>query len=524
MATSSVSGASLLSDHTLWGLLEQRARISPHSTYLIEAATDTCISFGEFHQRAENLAAWLYGQGIGPHTVVAWQLPTCIEAVVLAFALARLNAVQAPVIHLYRERELSQILSQARADFLIVPPDEHHLAMAKTVAPAITGSSSRVLSLPPSPPQGPLPEYEPGTDTGTDDAVRWYYFTSGTTSKPKGARHTDQTLMAGSRHLAVALHVTAADVGSIGYPIGHIGGTLYCAMALMAGIAVVLVDKYIPATVVTAFRRYGVTLGGGSTAHYQMLLAEQAKTGETPLIPTMTVLAGGGAAKPAGLFAQVRTRLGTTIVHAYGMTEAPISANNSRYGSDDQLTHSDGMPMAGLEVRIVDGAGMPVPSGQSGEILLRGPNVCKGYLDPQQTADTFDAEGFLHTGDVGMMRADGHLCVTGRIKDIIIRKGENISAREIEELLLDHPNVRDVAVIGLPDAERGELVCAVVELEEGANSLSFDDMVNHLAAKNLMRQKIPERLEIIDRLPRNEGLQKVVKAQLQARYATAAEH
>src|SRR5690606_32020804 len=117
-------------------------------------------------------------------------------------------------------------------------------------------------------------------------------------------------------------------------------------------------------------------------------------------------------------------------------------------------------PMPGLEVRIVDAEGAILPPGQSGEILLRGPNVCKGYLDPQQTAESFDSEGFLRTGDVGMLRADGNLCVTGRIKDIIIRKGENISAREIEELLIDHPAVRDVAVIGLPDTERGELVCA----------------------------------------------------------------
>ncbi|KJS09588.1 MAG: hypothetical protein VR73_01620 [Gammaproteobacteria bacterium BRH_c0] len=514
------AGVGLLSAPSLWQLLEQRVALTPDSTFLIEAASDSRVSFGEFHHQALALAAWLHEKGVRRDSVVAWQLSTSIEAVLLAFALVRLGAIQAPIIHLYRERELTEILRQAKSQFLIVPADAAHLSMAQTVVAALPASAT-VLCLS-QPPASAVPLPESVTDKG--ETVRWYYFTSGTTSKPKGARHTDQTLMAGSRHMAVALDVTEADVGSIGYPIGHIGGTLYCGMALMAGMAVVLLDKYIPANVVTAFRRYGVTLGGGSTAHYQMLLAEQEKTGETPLIPTMTVLAGGGAAKPAGLFGQVRARLGATIVHAYGMTEAPISANNSRRGSDDQLTHSDGMPMPGLEVRIVDVAGAPVAPGQSGEILLRGPNVCKGYLDRQQTADAFDSEGFLHTGDVGMIRADGNLCVTGRIKDIIIRKGENISAREIEELLLDHPAVRDVAVIGLPDAERGELVCAVAELEDGAKTLSFDDMVNHLAAKQLMRQKIPERLEIIDRLPRNEGLQKVVKAELRARYAAPVEN
>ncbi|MFA5549414.1 MAG: AMP-binding protein [Porticoccaceae bacterium] len=516
-AVNADTGGNLLSAPGLWMLLEQRAALTPDSAFLIEAATDTRVSFGEFHRRALDLAGWLHGQGVRPGSVVAWQLPTSIQALVLSFALARLGAIQAPIIHLYRERELTEILRQARAACLIVPPDEAHLAMAQGVVAALP-DSPRVLCLQQEPVS---PVALPAFAADKGDTVRWYYFTSGTTSKPKGARHTDQTLMAASRHMAVALDVTEADVGSIGYPIGHIGGTLYCGMALMAGMAVVLLDKYIPANVVAAFRRYGVTLGGGSTAHYQMLLAEQERTGETPLIPTMGVLAGGGAAKPAALFAQVKARLGATIVHAYGMTEAPISANNSRHGSDDQLTHSDGRPMPGLEVRIVDAEGAILPPGQSGEILLRGPNVCKGYLDPQQTAEAFDSEGFLRTGDVGMLRADGNLCVTGRIKDIIIRKGENISAREIEELLIDHPAVRDVAVIGLPDTERGELVCAVVELEDGAKTLSFDDMVSHLAAKHLMRQKIPERLEIIDRLPRNEGLQKVVKTELKARFAAS---
>ncbi|MAT51325.1 MAG: cyclohexanecarboxylate-CoA ligase [Porticoccaceae bacterium] len=507
-------GARLLSAPTLWQLLEQRAALSPDDTLLIEAATDTRVSFGAFHRRVLDLAGWLHGQGVGAETVVAWQLPTAVQPVVVSFALARLGAIQAPVIHLYRERELSQILTQARADFIIVPDDEAHLSMARAVATEIPGGAPRVMCLPASVPRSLAPEYE----AARDEAVRWYYFTSGTTSRPKGARHTDQTLMAGSHHMAVALDVSAADVGSIGYPIGHIGGTIYCATALMAGMAVVLIDRYIPYEVVAAFCRYGVTLGGGSTAHYQMLLAEQERTGETPLIPTMKVLAGGGAAKPAGLFEQVRTRVGATIVHAYGMTEAPISANNSRHGSDDQLTHSDGMPMPGLELRIVDSAGNRVPAGQSGEILLRGPNVCKGYLDPAQTAAAFDDEGFLHTGDLGMIRPDGSLCVTGRIKDVIIRKGENISAREIEELLLGHPKVADVAVIGLPDPIRGELVCAVVELSDPGDPLGFPEMVAHLADRKLMRQKIPERLEIVDCLPRNEGLQKVVKAELRARF------
>jgi acyl-CoA synthetase (AMP-forming)/AMP-acid ligase II len=507
---------------SLWTLLERRAARDPHSIFLIEAAGDGQISYGECHRRALDVAAWLHQQGVGAGTVVAWQLATSIEAVVLGFALSRLGAVQAPVIHLYREKELAEILIQARPQMLILPAANEALC---------TVAEGAVAALPPAVPAPRILPLAPGVVNDVTialpglavvsddpDPVRWYYFTSGTTAKPKGARHSDRTLMAGARFLGESLAASPAEVGSIGYPIGHIGGILYCAMAMMAGMAVVLVDRYVTDKVVAAFRRHGVTLGGGSTAHYQMLLAEQARTGAKPLIPSLRILAGGGAAKPAALFQQVREQLDATIVHAYGMTEAPISSHNPRHASDEQLTHTDGLPMPGLEVRIVDGAGQPVPVGQSGEILLRGPNLCRGYLDPEQTAAAFDTEGFYHTGDLGLLRLDGHLCVTGRLKDVIIRKGENISAREIEELLLDHPKVRDAAVIGLPDEERGELVCAVVELADPGDPLGFDEMVAHLASKKLMRQKIPERLEIIDRLPRNEGLQKVVKTELKARF------
>ncbi|MFA5496094.1 MAG: AMP-binding protein [Porticoccaceae bacterium] len=519
MSERTVPERTLLSAGSLWQLLELRVASDPDATFLIEAATDNRMSFGQFHRRALALASWLQDQGIHPGSVVAWQLPTSIAAVTLGFALARLGAIQAPVIHLYREKELVEILAQARAEVLILPPGSgEYLAMAGSAVAALPAAVPRPRALPLEEPGGDSLRLPPLTVSADGDAVRWYYFTSGTTARPKGARHTDRTLMAGSHFLGASLAVNDRDLGSIGYPIGHIGGILYCAMAIMAGMPVVLLHRYVPTEVVAAFRRHGVTLGGGSTAHYQMLLAEQASSGDT-LIPSLQVLAGGGAAKPAALFAQVRSRLGATIVHAYGMTEAPISSHNPRHGSDDQLTHSDGRPMPGLEVRIVDGAGRPVAAGESGEILLRGPNVCKGYLDQRQTADAFDAEGFYHTGDIGLLRPDGHLCVTGRLKDIIIRKGENISAREVEELLLTHPKVRDAAVIGLPDEERGELVCAVVEPLDPADPLTFDEMAEHLAAHKLMRQKIPERLEILVRLPRNEGLQKVVKTKLQALYA-----
>jgi cyclohexanecarboxylate-CoA ligase len=169
-------------------------------------------------------------------------------------------------------------------------------------------------------------------------------------------------------------------------------------------------------------------------------------------------------------------------------------------------------------VKIADPDGKPVPAGVDGEVCLRGPMLFKGYTDPQLTAEAHDADGYFKTGDVGHLRDDGHLVLTGRIKDIIIRKGENISAREIEDLLYQHPKVQDVAVIGLVDRERGERVCAVVERAPGAGDLTIVEMQAALRDAGLMSQKIPEQLEVVDALPRNETLRKILKYKLRDEY------
>ncbi|HVU71539.1 MAG TPA: hypothetical protein VHE83_01130 [Mycobacteriales bacterium] len=150
---------------------------------------------------------------------------------------------------------------------------------------------------------------------------------------------------------------------------------------------------------------------------------------------------------------------------------------------------------------------------------MRGSIVCKGYTDPALTAAAFDDEGWFKTGDLGVIRPDGHISLTGRLKDVIIRKGENISAKELEDLLFAHPSVKDVAVIGVPDAERGEMVVAVVETADGAEPLTFPAMVDYLDGHGLMRQKIPERLEVTAALPRNETLNKVLKYKLREQYS-----
>lgn len=208
--------------------------------------------------------------------------------------------------------------------------------------------------------------------------------------------------------------------------------------------------------------------------------------------------------------------MGIQLTHGYGMTEVPMITMGAPDDTVENLAGTEGRPPEGMEIRITDEDGKRVPCGVDGEVRLRGEAVCKGYL---AATDPFDADGFLVTGDVGHLRPSGHLVLTGRLKDIIIRKGENISAKEIEDLLARHPGVGDAAVIGLPDESRGERVCAVLEQPPGTAPLTLSEVTAYLRGEGLSVHKLPEQLEVLDALPRNETLRKVLKYQLRERFA-----
>jgi len=508
----------LLTADTLWGLLMRRVAATPDAPMLIDAE-ERRWSYREVASAAERLAAGLLASGIGPGTQVTWQLPTRISTAVLALGLARLGAVQNPIIHLYRERETRAVLKQSGSEVFIVPRrvgSRDFEAFAREVVSDLR-HPPRILVF-----EGSLPDGDPATlppVPTSGEAVRWIVYTSGTTSDPKGVCHCDRTIMAGGYGLASRLGLGESDVGTIAYPIAHIGGLIYLAMMLMNGMAAVLVESFVPAQAVELFGRVGVTHSGGSTTHYLAYLEEQRKAGDRPLIPSLKMLTGGGAPKPPELYRQVQKEMHVPIVHAYGMTEVPLIAQGSPRDSEDQLMHTDGAIVPNLEVRIVKADGSLAAPGEDGEVRVRGATVCKGYTNAEVSAAAFDEAGFFRTGDIGHLRPDGHITLTGRLKDVIIRKGENIAAKELEDLLFDHPKVGAVAVIGLPDAERGERVCAVVETRAGAQPLTFAEMTAFLKNAGLMMQKIPEQLEIVEQLPRNETFNKVLKHKLRERFA-----
>ncbi|MEV8528291.1 AMP-binding protein [Streptomyces sp. NPDC052000] len=499
---------------TLWELVERRAELTPDRPVLLQG--DRTLTFGALRERCERVAAGLYAMGVRAGSVVAWQLPTRIETAVLSFALARLGAVQSPVIPFYRDREVGFALRASKAEFFAVPAvwrGFDHTAMARRLG--ARGVFEAYDQLPDGDP-GSLPP-PPGDGT----SVRWIYWTSGTTSDPKGVLHTDRSLIAGGACLAHSLHLTADDVGSMAFPYAHIAGPDYTVMLLLYGFPAVLFEHFALPRALAEYRRHGVTVAGGSTAFYSMFLAEQRKRPGRKVIPTLRLLAGGGAPKPPEVYHAVVREMGVQLTHGYGMTEVPMITMGAPDDSAENLATTEGRPPAGMEIRVTDEAGGPVPPGTDGELRLRGEAVCRGYLDPAQSAAAFDADGFLITGDVGHVKESGHLVLTGRIKDIIIRKGENISAKEIEDLLHTHPGVGDAAVIGLPDPERGELVCAVVEPAPGARELTLAAITSYLREQGLSVHKLPERLEVVDALPRNETLRKVLKYKLRERFGRA---
>jgi acyl-CoA synthetase (AMP-forming)/AMP-acid ligase II len=227
---------------------------------------------------------------------------------------------------------------------------------------------------------------------------------------------------------------------------------------------------------------------------------------------------GGGGPKPPEVFFEAEREMGVRIVHGYGMTECPMITMGMPSDTDEQLAYTDGAPVRGCEVRIVREDGSVAAPGEAGAVRVRGPMLFRGYVDPEQNATAFDADGFFDTGDLGVIRADGHVSVTGRTKDVIIRKGENIGAVEVESVVYEHPSVAAVAVIGVADAERGERVCAVVELVPDAAPLTLLALQEHCDAVGLSRRKWPEQLEVVDALPRNPTM-KVLKYQLKERFS-----
>jgi cyclohexanecarboxylate-CoA ligase len=506
----------------IWDLIVRRADETPDREMAVDESGRR-LTFGEYRDRCERAAAGLAAIGVGDGTVVSWVQPTTLEAMVLFGALRRLGAVQNPILPIYREREVGFIVRQAASSLLIVPSTWRgfdYEAMARSVT---EGTGTRVLVSDRSLPEGdpatlPPPPDDDMTAEG-DVPVRFIYYTSGTTAEPKGARHGDRSLRAASIGMSERLGLAEDDRFALVFPFTHIAGGVYIYAAVAYGLTFVLDEAFDPATTIDLLRRERITQGGAGTFFHQTYLkAQQALPAGEKLFPEVRTFPGGGAPKPPSLHHELKAAFGVGVVSGYGMTEAPILTMNHHDAGDEVLATTEGPAVAGTRLRIVTVDGKEAGVGEEGEVRAKGPQVTLGYLAPALDADAFDDEGWFRTGDLGTLDADGNLTITGRLKDVIIRKGENISAKEVEDLLFTHPQVGDVAVVGLPDPESGERACAVVVSAPGAEPITFDEMTRHLLAAGLITRKLPEQLELVDALPRNPS-GKIVKFELQKRFA-----
>ena len=506
-------------DVTYWTLIADAAQRQPNRV-LFADDYGRSLSARQLHDAACATAAAFAERGIGAGTVVSWQLPTTLETVVVMAALARLGAVQNPIIPILREREVGFITGQLSTEFLVVPElwrGFDHGELARALASDQDFEVITVdLATPPRCDELRLPRADPDVLTAPatpDSDTQWIYYSSGTTAEPKGIRHSDATVIAGSRGMVDAMGITAGDVDPIAFPISHIGGAAMVAAALMTGMRLALFEVFDPAATPQAIAAHNPTFLGTATPFFVAFLEAQRAQGDRPLFGALRGCIAGGAPITAELGRQVRETFGMPgIANAWGMTEFPVATSPPLDAAPEVLDYTVGAPVPGVSVRVVDSQEIELPVGQEGELRLKGPQCFLGYADATLDADAFDDEGWLRTGDLGLIDADGNVRVTGRIKDAIIRNAENISALEIENVLATHPAVADVAVIGVPDRSAGERVCAVV-VPISAEGVSLESLVQHCQSLGLGRYKHPERVVIVDVLPRNQ-FGKVIKKDL----------
>jgi acyl-CoA synthetase (AMP-forming)/AMP-acid ligase II len=477
---------------------------------------------------ARRVAGTLQVWGVGPGDVVAFQLPNWVEAAATFYATTMLGAVVAPIVHFYGAREVGHILRQSEARVLVTC--DHfghvdHLATLETLRPNLPALEHvAVVSPGDAPPPGwavPFSTLSDGDGLAAPAAVdpaapALVAYTSGTTSAPKGVVHSHRTIGAEIRQLGGAQpgesHPTLYGA-PVGHGIGMLGALL---LPVYRGVPIHMIDVWDPSRVLAVMSGEGLASGTGATFFLTSLL-DHPNFGPEHLA-LMSHVGLGGSAVPRAV-AERATALGISIVRLYGSTEHPSITGCTHEEPLEKRLSTDGRPLPGCEIRIVDDDERDLAPGEAGEIWSRGPDCFMGYTDPALTAEVFDADGWYRTEDVGMVDSDGYLAITDRRKDIIIRGGENVSAAEIEELLLHLPGVAEVAVVAAPDARLGEHACAVLRMQAQAPVPELSAVQTHLDSAGLARQKWPEELRSVEDFPRTAS-GKVQKFVLRERLRT----
>ena len=471
------------------------------------------FTYRELSQLADRIAVGLARLGVGRNDVVSMQLPNWWQFSVLYLACSRIGAVLNPLMHIFRERELSFMLKHGQAKLLIVPKvfrGFDHEAMARALQPSLP-SLQRIVVVGGDGPDAfdallTTPEWEKAPDAreilsrhrpGPDDITQLIY-TSGTTGEPKGVMHSANTVMANIVPYAERLHLNQDDVVLMASPMAHQTGFMYgLMMPTMLRASVVLLDVWEPKKAVELIREHGVSFTMASTPFLTDLTKTVQEAG-TP-VPSLKTFLCAGAPIPGALVEQARKVLGTKIVSAWGMTENGAVTLIKLDDDDERAFSTDGCPLPGVQLKVVDFDGTMLPAGEPGRLLVRACSNFGGYLQRPHLNAT-DAEGWFDTGDLAHIDAHGYIRISGRSKDVIIRGGENIPVFEIESLLYRHPAVAQAAIVAYADERLGERACAVVVPKPGLG-LDLASMVDFLKSQKVALQYIPERLIVREAMP-----------------------
>ncbi|WP_408065995.1 AMP-binding protein [[Mycobacterium] vasticus] len=479
--------------------------------------TETTVTVGETHRAATTVAAGLQRLGVGPGDAVAVQLTNRLECAIAYQAVLRCGAVLVPVVHIYGPNEGRFILAESRAKILIMPDRFRSICYTdRTSDYAELPTLDHVVVVGAA---EPGPDYRTWTELAVDpsdytdpevasDDVCVLLYTSGTVSTPKGVQHSHNSFLAEQATLPALLAGGEEDVQLVTFPPGHIAGLNSVLRPMLSGTRSVFLDHWDAEHAAELIARFSVTATSGAPFHLDGLL--QVSDVRSKLATLRQFLTG--AAPVTDELARHAAAMGVNAYRCYGLTEHPTVTGAHAEDAPRVRMGTDGAPMSGCAVRILDSDGTDVPVGCDGEVVVQGPDQFVGYRDPALNTDAFTADGWLRTGDLGHVDAEGRLTITDRIKDVIIRGGETISSGQVEDVLHSHPAVAEAAVVAAPDPRYGEVVAAVVVLNAGA-ALDLAALQDHFAASGLARQKTPERLVVVDALPRT-ALGKVRKAEL----------
>lgn len=504
-------------------LLSRAADERPDKVFVTDGTTS--MTYRNVYDGSLRLATGLRSAGVDPGDRVAVQLPNWAEFVVVAAAIARLGAITVPIMPIYRREEVGHVLDDAEVSVVVTPGTfkgfgflamhralaaergtVHTIVVVRDDVAAAAPSDDRtttVRSL-----RALTPEVESasadadlGTPVTADDAFVIVY-TSGTTAHPKGCVHTFNTYVSGARALGVAFAYTEDDVQFGPSPVTHTTGLVTSVLLpLLHGAATHLMPDWDPVRGLAEIERYRCTASVTATAFIQMLL--DVYDPQRHDASSLRLWVSAGAPIPRAVVARARGVLPQAkILSLYGRSENLTTTTCTAADDPERALTSDGAALPFSEVQVVDELGGAVPVGEVGDIAYRGPSHMLGYLNrPEETASLFTPSGSSRSGDLGRMDADGYVRVTGRTKDIIIRGGMNISVREIEDLLAEHPGITRAAAVGMPDRRLGERVCVYLVPADPEAPPSLHTLRDHLLERGVALQKVPERVEVVDSLP-----------------------